>query len=763
MEPRNVSQTLFIHMPERRELDLTMLKHLPYGLGHPYRTEPFERTPHYPILGQPITLRVCTEKSVQKIIAIVIVSNTRHYFEMTAVGNAISNDFSEFGITSKEFVSQSHLADAAARSGEYSEWMQWEVEIPGSLLTDDYDYLFTSDSETTPSFHVYVSQWLSQSENTIKTTGDPRSLHNIEWLIDSTGKSHGLRFNLAISEGNHIVGLGERFHSVDQMGELVDAIVYEEYKGQGHRTYLPTPFLNVIGADFGLHLNTANPSRFSIASWNKELLEIEVDLSVTQSTLEVNFYSGSPTEVLKQYLDQVGMPTAPPDWVYSLWISSNEWNTQERVEGEVRESLAAGIEPGVVVIEAWSDESTFTVFRDAEYMPTDGEVGLRASDISYPADGAWPDPGKMIQDLHDKEIKLILWQIPIIKEEGEPSSQAEVNWNFAIKNNYLIKDEYSDPYRVRGFWFRGGLVPDLTDVQVRKWWAAQRRYLVTELGIDGFKTDGGEHAWGQGLKYLDGSVGLEKNNAFPVHYAQTFHELLAENGKDAVTFSRAGFTGSQKYPTFWAGDENSTWSAFRASINAGITASASGFFHWGWDIGGFSGDLPTPELYLRGTAMATFCPIMQIHSEFNHHKVPSNDRTPWNLARCFQDTSIVTTFKKFSDIRQRLIPYLSLQGKFAIETGRPLMAGLFFDFFDDEEIWKVPHQYMLGTSLLVAPVTEPNMTSWTVYLPEGRWVSLWSEKEYSGNEWVVVQTPLDEIPVFAKFEDSKNIKELLRT
>ena len=30
---------------------------------------------------------------------------------------------------------------------------------------------------------------------------------------------------------------------------------------------------------------------------------------------------------------------------------------------------------------------------------------------------------------------------------------------------------------------------------------------------------------------------------------------------------------------------------------------------WGWDFAGFSGEIPTAELYLRATAMATFCPI----------------------------------------------------------------------------------------------------------------------------------------------------------
>jgi alpha-glucosidase (family GH31 glycosyl hydrolase) len=256
-------------------------------------------------------------------------------------------------------------------------------------------------------------------------------------------------------------------------------------------------------------------------------------------------------------------------------------------------------------------------------------------------------------------------------------------------------------------------------------------------------------------------MGLEKNNVFPMHYAQTFHELLTDCGKDAVTFSRAGFTGSQKYPTFWAGDENSTWAAYRASINAGISASASGFFHWGWDIGGFSGELPSPELYLRGTAMATFCPIMQIHSEFNHHKTPSNDRTPWNLARIYNDPEILETFRKFSQLRNKLLPYLSFEGKQALVTGRPLMAGLFFDFYDDEEIWSAASEYMLGSSILVAPVIEPGLLMQKLYLPEGEWVSFWNDEEFTGKQWVEVPAPLNQIPAFILKDRAEEIKALL--
>jgi alpha-glucosidase (family GH31 glycosyl hydrolase) len=731
-----------------------MLKHLPKGLGHPYRTEPFERTPHFPTLDSNVILRVCSDQKTASVKARIDCGDICTDLTMKYVGNAISTDKSIFGITAKELMNESHLEDAAARSGEYSEWKQWEIQIPQGIITGDFSYSFFS-SEESEVFSVLISKWEVSSDLKITKTGSAKELISPEWLLDSSGKAHALRFAIKLNENVRVVGFGERFHAVDQVGENIDAVVYEEYKGQGHRTYLPTPFLNLIGSNFGLHINTANPSRFSVGTVDPGFINVQIDLDSNEEEIEINFYDGNPVQVLNSYLEQVGKPSVPPAWVYSLWISSNEWNTQARVVREVQECFDSGIKPGVVVIEAWSDESTFTVFRDAQYRITNGKDGLSAKEISYPVDGAWPDPSAMIDDLHLSDIRLILWQIPIIKEEGSRDSQSFVNWHYAIDNDMLIKDELGQPYKVRGFWFRDGLLPDLTSEKVRKWWAEQRRYLVSDLGVDGFKTDGGEHAWGQDLLYLDGKSGLQKNNLFPVAYARTFHELLSENDKAPVTFSRSGFSGSQQFPTFWAGDENSTWAAYRASINAGITASASGFFHWGWDIGGFSGDIPSPELYLRGAAMAAFCPIMQIHSEFNHHKIPSNDRTPWNLARRYDDATIVETFRGFTTIRENLMSYIVSEGEYAIQSGRPLMAGLFFDYFEDLEIWKAPHQYMFGRSLLISPVTLAGAGEWSTYLPEGEWINAWTGESHTGSAWVTVDAPITQIPIFIKSNDAK--------
>lgn len=716
---------------------------MPTGLGHPYRTEPFERSPHFPEIGEDVIFRVCTETESNSVTLHIIEDGIEKIFDMENIGRATALDLGEFGKPGKEISSNTHLEDAAVRSGEYGSWNSWSATIKiGKNLVS---YFFRTPTEKSETFTLEPSQWRSLQHVTSEL-----EISDEEWLIDVSGGAHKLRFSIPITATSKVIGFGERFHSIVQNGELVDAIVYEEYKGQGHRTYLPTPFAIVVGANFGFHVATSKNSRFDVAVANPERIAVEVDWSGLPDQLEVKSYVGTPSQVLKTHLKDVGLPEAPPDWIYDIWLSSNEWNTQERVCREIEAAKASGINGGVVVIEAWSDESTFTVFRDGKYRATDGKMGLTAGEISYPSDGAWPNPKLMIDQLHEDGFKLVLWQIPIIKERGEQGSQTQINWDYALANSHVIKDEAGNPYLVKGFWFRGGLLPDLTDANTRTWWIEQRRYLVQDLGVDGFKTDGGEHAWGAGLQYRDGGVGLDKNNLFAKFYAQAFHELFHSLNKEPLTFSRAGFTGSQKYPAFWAGDENSTWRAFRASINAGITASASGFFFWGWDIGGFSGEIPTAELYLRSTAMSVFTPIMQIHSEFNHHKVPSNDRTPWNIANRHNDPSILETFSNFYSVRKKLIPYLVREGRSAIETGRPLMAGLFFDFVDDSEIWKAPFQFMCGRYILVAPVIEEGATRASVYLPKGDWIDFWSGEKHEGGKWIEIEATLEKIPAFVK-------------
>lgn len=741
-----------------------MLIHLPLGLGHPYRHEPDQRIPIHPRSGEVWSVRARTDESIKKVVLHLADGNEVQVFELTCVGQAHSDDFGPYGKTAKFTGTNTHLADAAARSGEYPNELAWEVVLP--ILEEFQEVSYWLENETgerTEVFSFCALVW-SPDYGFLRQSGQfPTgiSIMESEVLKDSQQRVYGVRAWLPLASEDHVVGFGERFHSVDQRGELVDAVVFEEYKGQGHRTYLPAPFGMVIGSDYGFYLNTGNPSRFDVGASSKDRISFEIDIHPSQSTCEIKAYTGTPSSILSQYMVEFPLPKNPPEWIYKLWGSSNEWNTQARVAEEIRKSKESGIDLGVVVIEAWADETTFTVFRDAQYNPTDGSRGLRACEIEYPEDGAWPDPTRMIDEIHAMGAKVVLWQNSVIKDmRGEPDAQEEAIWKYAIENDLVVKGGEGDPYRVRGFWLRYGLLPDLTNKRVRAWWADLHKYLITDMGVDGFKTDGGEHAWGTDLRYLDGRSGLEKNNLLPVAFAQTFHELFEDAKREGVTFSRAGFAGSSSYPIFWAGDEDSTWDAYRASVRAGISASASGIFFWGWDIGGFSGELPSAELYLRGAAMATFCPIMQFHSEYNHHRKPSNDRSPWNIAEQTDNPEVLTGFRDFAAIRKRLIPYLTAEGEIAIETGRPLMAGLFFDYAEDNSIWEAPYQYMLGRYLMVAPVTEETATTIPVYLPEGDWIDFWDRKKWTGKQWIEIATPIDRIPVFIRADAPDQVHAL---
>ncbi|BDZ46520.1 TIM-barrel domain-containing protein [Naasia aerilata] len=581
---------------------------------------------------------------------------------------------------------------------------------------------------------------------------------SVEVLTDGTTVRR-VRFALSLADGEHVAGFGERYDRLDHRGTTLDSVVFEQYKNQGaeRRTYFPMPFAHVVGGDgWGFHVRTSRRVWFDVGVRDSDRLVVEVETDAPDAggaVLALAVYDGTPTQVLDAFLSEVGRPGELPDWVFRLWASGNEWNTQAEVMRQAALHREHDIPVGSIVIEAWSDESTFTVFRDAHYTVREDGGPMRLSDFTFPADGAWPDPKGMVDELHDQGVKVHLWQIPLIKMRPHPKGQVAADARAAIRDDVLIREQTPDgrlrPYRNRGWWFPLGLMPDLTDPRAARWWTEKRRYLVEDIGIDGFKTDGGEHAWGRDLVYLDGTRGDAGNNTFPTAYAKAYGELLASAGRAPVTFSRAGYTGSQAHGAFWAGDENSTWDAFRWSLRAGLSAAACGVLHWGWDIAGFSGPVPDPELYLRATAASVFVPIMQYHSEFNHHRKPARDRTPWNVAELTGDSSVIPEFRRLAHLRERLVPYLAEQARRTIASSTPLMRPLFFEHPDDPESWTHDLQWMLGDDLLVAPITEPGKADAEVYLPEGDWVDVWSG-EHAEPGLQRCEVDGQKIPVFAR-------------
>jgi len=577
-----------------------------------------------------------------------------------------------------------------------------------------------------------------------------------KWLAGKTGeppKAVRLAFESPLNESFH--GLGERYNAFNLRGSSLDVSVYEQYQNQGIHTYIPVPFF-LSSRGYGFYLDTARFSTFDLAASSQEHWSFQAEIGPQARICFQVYASEDPKENLQLFSRQVGLPEMPPDWAFGHWISSNEWNSQAIVMEQVRLSWVHDIPASVLVIEAWADEKTFYIWNDAQYTPKPADQPFRLADFRFPMDGLWPDPKGMIEELHKRGIHLLLWQIPVLKNlGGERHPQHDIDEAYMLEKGYHLKWPDGSPYRVQPFWFHNSLLLDFSNPEAVDWWMSKRAYLLNELRVDGFKTDGGEHLWGREVIFAKGLRGDEGGNLYPNLYVGAYHRFASQkrNG-DALTFSRAGFTGAQAFPCHWAGDQTSTWENLRACLLAGINAGLSGIPFWGWDIAGFSGEIPTAELYLRAAGMAAFCPIMQYHSEFNNHRKPSRDRTPWNIAEQTGYPEVLEIYRHYVKTHMHLMPYITAEARYCAETGEPLMRPLFLDWHTDPQAWKTADQYCFGRALMVAPVLEPEARERRLYLPEGQWQDFWTGIELPGQQWIVVSAPLERIPVFRRMDQA---------
>lgn len=769
-----------------------MIAHLPYGIDDPYKRLPTERSPRDPVAGDEVQIGfrapsvnawVVLQKGDEEVRApaqqligdhwratLGTLEAGRYQYHIQADGEQAAGPF-EFEVgcwRTAERVENVAVDDQSATVSLVSDSgarVKLHLSVPhpgvcraaffvGNVSLDAGLPVRVEQKETSVEVTaegITVRLNTETLELSVRRLGaaEPafRGSARLRWLELGGGRVKRFQTTFEASVGEAFYGLGERFSGPDLKGQRWDVRVYEEYKEQGRRSYLPVPFL-VSSRAYGLWLDAAEPSDFDLSG---DTCTVTLEkLPTTSATLPLHILlTDKPYDLTATFTRLTGDIEVPPAWAFGPWMSANTWNTQAKAEEAVRRTLAEDVPATVLVLEAWSDESTFYSFNDAAYTPSEGRHTLTMKDFSF--GGRWPDPKGLIDACHAQGIKVLLWQIPVQKKLEEPHAQHQADEAHMLEQGYGVKNEDGSPYRCQGWWFTGGLVLDFTNPAARDWWFAKRRYLFDELGIDGMKTDGGEHLWGRDLRAFDGSRGLELVNTYPNHYVGAYHDFVREQtGGDGLTFSRAGYTGAQRFPGHWAGDENSTWSAFKASILAGLSAGLSGVSIWGWDIGGFSGDVPTPELYARSTAMACFCPLMQYHSEL-HSATENRERTPWNIAERSGDPSALEIYRRYAKLRMLLLDYLYKEAQALSSGGLPLMRYPALEFPETHDFLAAdPYAYLFGRDLLVCPVVEKGANAREVRLPPGGWVDLWSGARLSGPAVAVVPAPLETIPVFIR-------------
>lgn len=109
-----------------------------------------------------------------------------------------------------------------------------------------------------------------------------------------------------------------------------------------------------------------------------------------------------------------------------------------------------------------------------------------------------------------------------------------------------------------------------------------------------------------------------------------------------------------------------------------------------------------------------------------------------------------TGYRKAIETRYQLLPYLYTLFQEAATTGAPIMRPLYYHYPQDETAVGVEDAFLIGDTLLSAPITEPGLTQRDVYLPEGIWLDYWDGTEYTGNSTSPIPAPLDRWPLLVR-------------
>jgi len=506
--------------------------------------------------------------------------------------------------------------------------------------------------------------------------------------------------------------------------------------------------LLITEAGYGMHVAADRYVRFVLAPRLPGTMVIEAQIDPGLPVLESTVFLGTPADIIRAYSKSTGATALPPKWAFGPWMSGNAWNAQLEVERQLRLSDELGLPATVVVIEAWSDEATFYIWNDAQHSPEPGDHAFQLDEFTFPAEGKWPDPKTLVDRVHDSGMKLVLWQIPVLKRlapHEHRCAQHERDEEHAVAQGYVVRNADGTPYRIPDGWFAGSLLLDFTNPKATEWWFSKRRYLIDQLGVDGFKTDGGEFILDDEVTFRDGRDGASMRNRYAMTYIEAYRDFA---GPGRITFSRAGHVGAQSSGLFWAGDQESSFAESRAVLTAGLSIGMSAVPFWGFDMAGLSGEIPTAELFIRALELAAFSPVMQYHSD----GPAAWDRTPWNIAARTGDERVVSVYRTYANLRMNMLPYIYNEAVSSAKSSEPLMRALMIDFPVDPASFSIDDEYMFGRDLLVAPVLQEHACERPVHLPPGRWLDFWTLEEIGTGPSTMPSYPSDieRIPVFIR-------------
>lgn len=560
----------------------------------------------------------------------------------------------------------------------------------------------------------------------------PFGLADVTWETVS-GK---LVVRLPLEEEEAVWGLGLQFHRLDHRGRTRYLRVNSDPKEDTGETHAPVPFY-VTSRGYGVLANTARIPTFYCGSsvrkgahpaddirdrgrdpqWAATPKAPGVEIVVADAGLELYVFAGpTPLDAVRRYNLFCGGGVLPPRWGLGFWHRVHYQHNAGQVLAEARQFRERGVPCDVIGLEpGWHSKS-------------------------YPCTYEWaadrfPDPDAFLREMSADGFRVNLWEHAYVSPEAaiypalEPLSGSHTVW--------------------------GGLAPDFTLPEAVFIVQEQHDREHLARGVSGYKIDecdgseltGNSWMFPGHARFPSGHDGEELRQLYGLQIQRFTTELFHRLDRRTYGLVRASNAGAAPLPYVLYSDLYDHRQFVRALCNAS-----------------FCGLLWTPEIRSAKTAeewvrrMQVVClsPLAMLNAW-------ASSTQPWSFPE------VEPIIRKYLELRMRLLPYLySAFAEYYFEGTPPFRAmalegeaaggragtaaaeaDLTRDAYGSLEARGVDDQYMVGPSLLVAPVFAGE-TSREVALPPGVWYDWDTSERFEGGRKVRIFPGLDTLPIFVR-------------
>ena len=462
----------------------------------------------------------------------------------------------------------------------------------------------------------------------------------------------------------------------------------------------------------GLSVTSQNNMTVSIAD-PKTPHEAVFTVDRSQTFTSTVYVGHNPKEVYDDYIAVAGHPTTSPP---ADEFTAPAWNSWAQFYTSVTQQKFT--DWATAIHQAGIGASSFSL--DDGWMSHYGDFTFNSK---------FPDPRAMADQVHSMGAKFGLWAT--LWENLDSA-----NYKIAAAKGYLLKSKADPSKPCTVAWWNGtaGII-DLANPEANKWLTGQLAALQKSIGVDGFKFD---------TRFYDPSCATD-----PGTVAQDYTTLGAEFAShyDLLGMGiRTHWTGAQKYGfTTREIDKGTDWGSLNAAFHQALSLSTVGYPFVTTDmIGGSDGGAPPAKAVLiRWAQAAAVLPSM--YSSTSPFGLSDQNGKP-----VVYDAQTVALYKKAVQLHQALQPYLQTQVSRTLKTGEPIVKPIFFDYPTDQASYSIGDEWLLGDSMLVAPMLAAGTTR-SVHLPAGQWFDVNHQKVLRGPVTIAdYHVALSQLPMFVK-------------